>query len=298
LNDYTVYSPIYSVPPTTGVLNNSRAMWLNYWRKYLLQDAISVYQWTMPKLWKKDYFTYVLYGIGFCSIVYTAKYGWVPQRCGLGGYDLFESPNRVIVNNTFVNNIDRRIGDACVLFQFNPDYTPATDIIDVYAAQLAELSLTAYANMQNTKISYVLTATDKNMAQSMAKMTDQVVNGELAVIVKESQMGKWDTFSQNVKQNYIVSDILVDMRKLLNMFNTEIGIPNANTEKRERLVTNEVESNNAETKCNPKTRLERFQAICEQLNNIAGERIMSVDWNPELTKVGESIVPGNGQEPK
>lgn len=295
MNNYCY--PIYSVPPSPGVITNSRAVLLNYWRKYLLQDAISVYKWEMPKLWKSDYFKCVLYGLGYVSVVYTAKYGWVPQRCGLGGLDLFESPNRIIVNNSFVNNIDRQIGDGCVLFQFNPDYSSPMDIIDVYAAQLAELNMTAYANMQNSKVSYVMTATDKNQAQTMAKMVDQILNGELAVFVKDSQVGKWDVFAQNVKQNYIVSDILVDMRKLLNMFNTEIGIPNANTDKKERLVTNEVESNNGETKCNPQLRLERFQAVCDQLNEIAGEKIMSVDWNPVLKeKVVSSNVQSNGQE--
>ena len=180
MNDYCY--PIYSVPPSAGVITNSRAVLLNYWRKYLLKDAISGYKWYMQNLWKSDYFKYVLYGGGDVSVVYTAKYGWVPQRCGLGGLDLFESPNRIIVNNSFVNNIDRRIGDGCVLFQFNPDYSSPMDIIDVYAAQLAELNMTAYANMQNSKVSYVMTATDKNQAQTMAKMVDQVLNGELAVL--------------------------------------------------------------------------------------------------------------------
>lgn len=68
----------------------------------------------------------------------------------------------------------------------------------------------------------------------MKKLYDEVSSGNPAVFYKEQHASdrKWDYFSQNIKQNYIVTDLLSDMRKIENRFNTEFGIPNSNLEKR------------------------------------------------------------------
>lgn len=284
-----MYAPTYTQLPPTGMATNSRVLLQEKWKKYLLQRAMSVYEWKMPKLWMTDYFKYLLYGIGFVSVIYTYKYGWIPQRCGLGGYNLFENPDRIIINNQFVSGIDRKIGNGCVLFHFNPDYSGVADIIESYAIQLAEMELTIYSNLQNTKISYVMSASDKAEADKISGVMTQVLNGEPAVVVKNLKGQRWDNFSQNVKQNYVVSDLLVDMRKILNAFNTEFGIPNSNTEKKERLVRDEVNSNNVETESRAEMWLNSFQKTCDELNAMAGETIMSVDWSRAI-KEAKTIV--------
>ena len=53
--------------------------------------------------------------------------------------------------------------------------------------------------------------------------------------------------SQESKQSYIISDLIADLRKIEAEFDTRVGIPNANTDKRERLITDEVNANNVET---------------------------------------------------
>ena len=47
---------------------------------------------------------------------------------------------------------------------------------------------------------------------------------------------------QDVKTNYIVTDLLRDFQTLINDFDTEIGIPTLPYEKKERLVTDEAKS--------------------------------------------------------
>lgn len=276
-----------------GINKNSRTAISYYWATRLLKMAMSVYKWSTPGSWNKRYFQYTLYNWGYCSVIYTAKYGWIPQRCGLNGYDIFETPNHIIVNNPFLYNIDRKIGEGCVLFKLNPDYSSIADTINFYAMNLAEMSITLYANLVNTKISYVLTAEDKGQRESMKKLIDQILNGSPAVITKDTNVGNWQYFSQNVKQNYIVSELLIDMRKMLNQFNTEVGIPNTNTEKKERMLTDEIVSNNGETNAIASMRLEDFKETCKMLNNIAGESIMTVDWNSEVVGGDNIVLPSN-----
>lgn len=275
--------PIYAQMPCTAVTTNNRAVLMEYWKKYLVQRAMSVYKWEMPELWSENYFKYILYGVGFISVVYTANFGWIPQRCAVGGLNIFEEPDSIIVNNPMVYGIERKIGNACVLFKFNPDYSGVGDIIDYYANQLSELSLTAYANMITTKVGYILSVPDKKTGEAAKRIIDSVLNGEPATIVKDGKVpNAIDYFSQNVKQNYIVDEIITDMRKLLNAFNTEFGIPNANTEKKERMITDEVNANNMETKTRPQIWLDSFQKTCEELNNMANERLMWVEWSEGL----------------
>ena len=58
---------------------------------------------------------------------------------------------------------------------------------------------------------------------------------------------KYEVFNRDVKQSYIISDLIADLRKIEAEFDTRVGIPNANTDKRERLITDEVNANNVET---------------------------------------------------
>ena len=53
----------------------------------------------------------------------------------------------------------------------------------------------------------------------------------------------------NVKNTYIGNDLLLTKRSIMNEFLTEIGINNANTDKRERLNSDEVNANNSEVRC-------------------------------------------------
>ena len=84
-------------------------------------------------------------------------------------------------------------------------------------------------------------------------MFDKIAGGEPAVFIDNELKNAddtpvWETFTQDLRANYIAGDILDDMRKWELKFDTEIGIPNANTDKRERLLTDEVNANNFETR--------------------------------------------------
>lgn len=297
---YNLWSPMYTQLPCDPVMSNNRFVLIEMWKKYLMERAMSVYKWDMPELWSEKYFKYLLYGIGFVSVVYTARYGWIPQRCGLFGQNPFEEPDSIQITNTFVSGIERKIGDGCVLFTMNDNYSGVGDIITYYAMQLAEMSLTAYANMQNSKVSYILSAENKNQAEDMKKMVDQVMNGEVAVVMKKSAVGSWETFSQNVKQNYIVSELFTDSRKVMDQFDTFFGIPNANTEKRERLVTDEVNSNNVETETLAGQWLTNWKSTCDQLNRIAGEKLMGVDWSDAVKRggIGQNVQTNSNESVK
>lgn len=261
-----------------------------YFTKYLLQKAMSVFEWDLPETWNKDYFLYVLYCWGYVAVVNTDKFGVIPQGCGLKGYDVFYAPTHAVIANPLLSGIlEPRIGTQCELMKLQPDFSGILDLVGHYAEQMALASQSVSVNLLNSKLSYVFTAKTKALAESLKKMYDQIASGEPAVVIdsrlKNAADGEetWKAFEQNVGANYIVTNLLADLRKIEAMFDTEIGIPNANTDKRERLIQDEVNANNIETYSKCAMWLENLQDACKRVNDMFGLSI-AVRWRviPEM----------------
>ena len=271
-----------------------------YFTKYLLQKAMSVFEWDLPETWNKDYFLYVLYCWGYVAVVNTDKFGVIPQGCGLKGYDVFYAPTHAVIANPLLSGIlEPRIGTQCELLKLQPDFSGILDLVGHYAEQMALASQSVSVNLLNSKLSYVFTAKTKALAESLKKMYDQIASGEPAVVIdsrlKNAADGEetWKAFEQNVGGNYIVTDLLADLRKIEAMFDTEIGIPNANTDKRERLIQDEVNANNIETFSKCAMWLENLQDACKRVNDMFGLSI-SVRWR-EIPMIGGGADGGNSE---
>ena len=283
--DYVnTYNDIYS--PSTVHIKNTGLAW--FFKKYLLQEAISVFEWKIPEHWSKYYFLYALYGYGCVSVINTDKYGIIPQICSLEGYDIFFRPAYALIKNPLLNGTKRlRIGEQCTLFFLQPGYCGITDIVSFYGDMMALTAQAAGVNLLNSKLSYVFTAKDKASAESFKKMYDQLASGEPSVVQDAKLLtadGKpsWQAFEQNVGNNYIADRLLDDLRRWKNEFSTAIGIPNGNTMKKERLIVDEVNANNFETISNCSLWLENLQKIAKETNELFGEEVVSVDWKREL----------------
>ena len=286
------------VTPTTVHVKDSGLC--RYFTKYLLQKAMSVFEWDLPETWNKDYFLYVLYCWGYVAVVNTDKFGVIPQGCGLKGYDVFYAPTHAVIANPLLSGIlEPRIGTQCELLKLQPDFSGILDLVGHYAEQMALASQSVSVNLLNSKLSYVFTAKTKALAESLKKMYDQIASGEPAVVIdsrlKNAADGEetWKSFEQNVGGNYIVTNLLADLRKIEAMFDTEIGIPNANTDKRERLIQDEVNANNIETYSKCAMWLENLQDACKRVNDMFGLSI-SVRWR-EIPMIGGGADGGNAE---
>ena len=276
----------FTTPSTVHVRNTSLS---KFFRRYLLQRAFSVFKWTLPPTWSKDYFLYTLYCYGYISIVNTDKFGVIPQSCGLRGLDVFYRPTNAIITNPLLRGIlEPRIGTECVLLKIAPDYHGISDMVGYYGDMLALCAETMGINLLNSHLATVFFAEDKTMAESFKKLYDQVSEGNPAAVVDKHLLtddGKprWETFTQNASQNFIADKVWQIMRKLENAFDTEIGIPNTNTEKKERMLTDEVSSNNVETFARSSMILDHLQEGCAEARKMFGIDL-SVDWRytPEV----------------
>lgn len=260
-----------------------------YYMRWLLAKATSLFKWTLPKHWQRNYFLYTLYCWGFIAVVETDRYGVIPQQCTLGGRGVMYQPTKALISNPLLSGVlEPVIDEQCTLFRIRPDYGGILDITQHYADTLAMATESIRANLYNSQLSYVFTARDKAAAESLKKLYDQIHSGNPAAVADKALMddeGKpsWAAFEQNLKQVFIVPELLQAKRDITNEYLTMIGIPSANTGKRERLIVDEVNANNVETVIDWECTLQDLKETVEKTRDMFGltPDELAVDWRKE-----------------
>ena len=262
----------------------------NYYRRYLTQYLFSVFDFkNIPDNWDKDFFNYCLWISGHPCILNTARFGVIPQYCTLGGYDVYYRPDYAIVANPLLPDMKRlKLHKDCEIIKLMPDYGGAYDIVGQFADMLALADEAAFINMTNSKVAYVFCCESKAVAESFKKVYDQINEGNPAAFADKklfSATGEklWDTFTNNIGTNYIVTSILNDRAQILNLFFTMIGIPNANQSKREQMLTDELTSNNAQTMALSDLWLKTLKESLEKVNKMFGLDIQ-VERNDDIVE--------------
>lgn len=268
---------LYNSEQKPSTVHSQNVSLTHFFQRQLLQRTISVFEWDgIPDDWSFDYFIYTLLMMGFVGIVETDKYGVIPQHCSLYGRDVFYQPTHIVVSNPLIRGILRpRIGEECALIKLQPDYHGVWSLVTFYADMLSITAESAGVNALNSKLAYVFASDNKAGAETMKKMMDQINQGNPAVFVDkdlfdEDGNPRWLTFAQNLANNYIAGDLLKDYRSWLSMFDTEIGIPNVNFEKGERLISDEVNANNSDTKSKTVVWLDTINKGLDQVRDVFG----------------------------
>lgn len=285
--------------PKTPVKNSAQ---YRFYCRYLYQKAISVFKWEIPETWDKNFFQLCLYSFGYVAVVRTAEFGTIFQPCTIGGRNVFYMPAFVMLANPLLPDLTGKqleIGTDCAVIKMTPDYIGVLDLVGFYAEKMALASQGIDVNIINSKLAYVFSAKNPTQAKSFNKMFDRITDGEPAVVIDKGLFtddgeAQWQLFTQNLKQTYIADSLIIDLRKIEDEFNTRVGIPNANTDKRERLITDEVNANNVETETLPELWLDNINRGIKQTVELFPELTgkISVDWREKpnaVTQPGDAF---------
>lgn len=289
----TEYNSMFS-PSTVHVKNTGLAQ---FFKRYLLQEAISRFKFTLPERWDFNYFTSVLFIIGFVfGFDKEPAFGLIPQHGFVGGRNVQYQPYYATISNPLFKRGSYRliIGEECSIIKLQPDYCGLYDIVDFYGDLMALTSETVGVNILNSKLSYIFAADNKAKAESFKKLYDQIASGEPASFVDKNlfdEDGRLQVslLTQDVGKNFIADKLLDALGTIRNKFLTDIGIPNANTDKRERLITGEVEANNFETESKASLWLQTMKKGMEMTRDMYGldSSELNVEWSksPNLTQI-------------
>ena len=246
---------------------------VEFYKRLLYTKIYSTLEFTLPETWKKNYFRFWLFHFGSIGVIYTNEFGWVAQPYSVIKLDLYYNPKIIQVYNSFINT--PKIGAVGVnagIIKCMDDYFGLDDIVTRYATDLAQCDRSIEVNLMNSNVTAFFKAKSKKEADAIKEAYAQATTGKPFVVINKEVMEDEviDTMLPNMKNNFLVNDLLQARRGILNAFLTEIGIRNANYDKRERLNSQEVNENNDETSAIITVIYDNIKRSMEDVNAVSG----------------------------
>ena len=242
--------------PNTTLRGKIRKESYSFWCNYLFNIRLaSVFKFTVPETWDRDYLFHHLFYHGFLPVVHT-EFGALPLEGTLHGNNPYHKPSMARVINRGEGwdiDVDAVINKDCVVLAPFEDYIPHLNpVIAEYAYSLANMSTTMDMSILNSRLAYCFAAKDKQSANTIKDIMDRVYNGEPAVTYMKllgrpddhSDTENWNFVELHPNNAYIGSSLIADRETLLKEFDTIIGLPSMNN-KKERMLTDEVEVQNS-----------------------------------------------------
>lgn len=134
--------------------------------------------------------------------------------------------------------------DKLIRCMDNPNLVPTKEYVNYYVQEMLDIETAIRANLRKQVKPYFAIATDKNR-YTVKSIIDDYENGEDVVIIDKS-LGE-DGFdglkllSANVE--YLVDKLRAEEKSRESALLTYLGVSNVNLEKKERLITDEVNGN-------------------------------------------------------
>lgn len=257
-----------------GVLSNERLQ-LEY-KTWCLKKLFGAFEFGgVPDEWDYDYMLTNLFIHGYIAITDTSA-GVVPLRCGITGIDIFDHPTRAIFANAVLGNFERNLyGDNpatdCALVKIQYDFMGVMPVVDRYAALLALCDNSIAVNLRNSKVAFIGLVSSKQQATTFEKLYRDIDRGKPAVYAKKGDgLSTDDIYYNHVRETYIANDVQLLKQSIKNDFLTEVGLNNANTDKRERLIVDEVNANNDEVQANVQHWLDNIREGLRRANSLFG----------------------------
>lgn len=265
------------------------AVWLNDrtyldYKSRLKKIATSIFEWkNLPDSMDSEYIEYCLYALGQCALLHTEKYGFINTKATINGnLNLYGLPTALncysygsvqYTRNVYYGGESKDINSECILVKNTQDRNPVPTVatLELFAYRLYQAERTADVNVQNAKRSRLI-LTSENQRLTMENMFRQY-DSNLPYIFGDSDNFKSGSIeSLDISSAFIGSDIMKYKKEIWNEALTFLGCDNF-SEKKERLISDEVDTNNEVINLNLMSFLAPRQLACDQFNKKYGTNI-------------------------
>ena len=249
--------------------------------------ALSMFEWiNLPKTMNSMYLEKCLYYLGQAALLKDKKYGFINTRCCSNGFiNIYELPSSL---NCFSYEYqsDRKLYTGlkenltpaqkeqwenyeCILVQNNWDRIPTSSTMELFSYRLYEAEQTAFTNIKAQKTP-VLLLMDEKQRLTMENLYNQYEGNRPMIFGDKNSLGENVIKAINTEAPFIADKIIQYKKEIWNEALTFLGINNIIVDKKERLITDEANSNNELINLNLQSYLAPRQEACRQFNEKFG----------------------------
>lgn len=275
--------------PIKTKFENARTYWAIYNQLKLL--AINQFEWEgleehgIPE----EYVEKLLYDFGRATFFNDDMNGYLClQSSNSQAVNPYGYPLEYIVTGF---GFHKRVkAEKSVLIRNNKLERPTDEVVRFYAEKLYQIARTCDTNVKLHKVPFLF-LTDANTNYTFKNIFQKIDQNEVAIYADKNLDIDNSIKCVTTGAPFILDKLADYKHDVFNDFCTELGINNANTDKRERLITEEVTANNELIQNNLHARLSEREKACEQINKMFGLNI-SVKVRTEERGVNDVLLSG------
>ena len=253
---------------------NSEVFWYNFNR--LKMKAISMFEWiNLPDEIDERYLELMLCQNGYVCFF---KDQLVPDvdtyfalQCTLGGrFNVYNIPTVYQIYTASGYNTRRTAEDSVIIYN-NLLHSPTVPLLMYHAYNIANVERTIEINLNQLKRPYIFLVPE-NQRFTFIKLVNDIKNNQDVIIGnKDLNLDNLNPINTITPNNTL--DLYTLKKRYYNEALTDMGINNLNVDKKERLVSDEVSSNDEDVLINRNSMLYARKIACKQINDMFGLNI-------------------------
>lgn len=289
---------IRKVPPKDAfrdamVMNNET--YVDYFER-MKKVCLSMFEWeNLPPSMNARFLEMCLFYNGQAALLYDDDYGYINTMAADGGYiNIYGLPTEIQCYSYRFNqrrglytvDTGEEKGKECILVMNNYERIPTSSTINLFATRLAEAQRTADVNIKAQRTPILIT-TDQKQYFTLKKMYEEYDGNTPAIFADKNIISSDAMKAFKTDAPFVAKDVMQYKREIWNEFLTTMGISNLD-EKRERMVTNEIDSNNELVNLNLQSLLIPRKEACKQFNEkygLMGDKAIDVKVRSDLYNI-------------
>lgn len=289
---------VRKVPPKDAfrdaILMNNRTY--NDYLDRMRKICLSMFEWVnLPESMNARFLEQCLYYQGQASLLYDKDYGYLNTMASDGGYiNIYGLPTEIMCysyrfnqrRSLYTTDVGEEKDKECILVLNNYDRVPTSYTISLFAYRLAEAQRTADVNIKAQRTPILIT-TDQKQYFTLKKMYEEYDGNTPAIFADKNLITPDALKAMKTDAPMIIKDVMDYKREIWNEFLTFMGISNL-SEKRERMISNEIDSNNELVNLNLQALLTPRKEACRQFNEkygLMGDRAIDVKVRSDLYNI-------------